>query len=307
MDILIGYTGFVGSNLEKQHRFDKVFNSKNIRESIGSNPDLCIYAGVRAEKFLANKEPENDKKNIDITIDNIKNINPKCLVLISTIDVYKKPNGVDEKTDIETTNLHPYGLNRLYLEKWVANNIEKHHIIRLPGLFGQNIKKNFIYDLINVIPSMLSEEKFNELSKRNNKLSNYYVKQTNGFYKCEYSDEDGRLELINSFDDLGFSAVNFTDSRGSFQFYNLNYLWNHIKIAIKNDIKLLNLAVEPITISEIYKAVTGGDFINEISADVPSYDFHTLYSHFFGRQGKYLFSKEEILRDIIKFVGDNKR
>ena len=30
MDILVGYTGFVGSNLYKNHKFDRVFNSKNI-------------------------------------------------------------------------------------------------------------------------------------------------------------------------------------------------------------------------------------------------------------------------------------
>ena len=39
-------------------------------------------------------------------------------------------------------------------------------IIRLPGLYGLNIKKNFIYDYMNVIPFMLKQEKFEELSAR---------------------------------------------------------------------------------------------------------------------------------------------
>jgi hypothetical protein len=36
------------------------------------------------------------------------------------------------------------------------------HVVRLPALFSRNIKKNFIFDLINVIPSMLTEHKYNE-------------------------------------------------------------------------------------------------------------------------------------------------
>ena len=34
MKILVGYTGFVGSNIYLNEKFDKVYNSKNIKESI---------------------------------------------------------------------------------------------------------------------------------------------------------------------------------------------------------------------------------------------------------------------------------
>ena len=57
MKILVGHTGFVGSNLLESNAFDLCFNSKNITESFGLNPDVLVYSGVRAEKFLANKEP----------------------------------------------------------------------------------------------------------------------------------------------------------------------------------------------------------------------------------------------------------
>ncbi len=58
MKALVGYTGFVGSNLYAAGHFDAVYNSKNIEESHGTNPDLLIYAGLRAEKYLANNDPE---------------------------------------------------------------------------------------------------------------------------------------------------------------------------------------------------------------------------------------------------------
>ena len=60
MNALVGYTGFVGSNIYEHGTFDKVYNSKNIEEAYGLNQDLLIYAGMRAEKYLANNAPEKD-------------------------------------------------------------------------------------------------------------------------------------------------------------------------------------------------------------------------------------------------------
>ncbi len=307
MNILIGYTGFVGSNIHSQYTFDEVFNSKNIQDAFGINPDLCVYAGVRAEKFLANKEPYKDLNLIKGAIENIKKINPKRLVLISTIDVFKNPNGKDEDSTIDTEGLHPYGFNRHHLEKWVSENIENYHIVRLPGLFGKNIKKNFIYDLINFLPSILSKEKYTELSAKEMLISKHYIKQENGFYKCKYQSEVEHSKLINVFTKLGFSSHNFTDSRGIFQFYNLTYLWKHIQIVIKENIKLLHLAVEPSEASEIYKAVTGMNFINQITLTPPIYDFKTKYANLWGGGDGYIFNKKKVLDDIIKFVKESKK
>lgn len=299
---LVGYTGFVGSNIVKNFKFDNLYNSKNINEAFGINPDILVYSGVRAEKFLANNEPQKDLEIIKNAFNNIKKINPKHIVLISTIDVYKNPVDVDESTVIDTDDLHPYGFNRYHLENLVANEFENHTIIRLPGLFGQNIKKNFIYDLINVIPSMLNEGKFIELCYKDNFIKNYYLKQENGFYKCKEVSELERDQLKEYFNKIGFSALNFTDSRGVFQFYNLDYLAEHIKIAIKNNIKLLNLAVEPVSANEIYKAIRGKDFINEVAKVIPKYNYKTKYAEIFSGKNGYIFDKQFVLKDIIKFV-----
>ena len=40
---LVGYTGFVGSNLNSQYQFDKVFNSKNITDAFGGEPDSLLW------------------------------------------------------------------------------------------------------------------------------------------------------------------------------------------------------------------------------------------------------------------------
>lgn len=302
---LVGNTGFVGSNLQSEYTFDELYNSKNITEAYGKNPDLLVYSGVPAQKFLANKEPEKDFEIIKNAINNIKNIKPKEIVLISTIDVYKEPVNVNEDTKIDTENLQPYGYNRYYLEKWVSENIENHLIVHLPGLYGKNIKKNFIYDLIHIIPSMLTYEKYQELLNKDNSIESYYKKQENGFYKVKELNKSEENILKTYFNNIGFSALNFTDSRGKFQFYNLKYLWKHIQNARKNNIKVLNLATEPVEISEIYEYIKNEKFINEVTNNVPNYDFKTKYAKIFEGKDGYIFSKEFILEDIKKFVKEN--
>lgn len=301
MNALVGYTGFVGSNLYEAGEFDAVYNSKNIQEAFGTNPDLLIYAGLRAEKYLANNEPKKDLEQIRIAENNILRINPKKLVLISTIDVFKKPSGVDENSVIETDGLHAYGYNRYLLECWVRENYSDALIIRLPGLFGKNIKKNFIYDFINVIPFMLKEDKYLELSQRNPEIMNYYVKQDNGFYKVSVKDEE-REGLKNMFKESGFSALNFTDSRSRYQFYYLKNLWADINTALKAGIKLWHPATEPVSAEELYKYLTGEEFVNELDGIPADYDYRTIHDAAFGGSSGYISDKAKVLKDIKRFV-----
>ena len=301
MNALVGYTGFVGSNLYEAGEFDAVYNSKNIQEAFGTNPDLLVYAGLRAEKYLANNEPKKDLEQIRIAENNILRINPKKLVLISTIDVFKKPSGVDENSVIETDGLHAYGYNRYLLECWVRENYPDALIIRLPGLFGKNIKKNFIYDFINVIPFMLKEDKYLELSQKNPEIMNYYVKQDNGFYKVSVQDEE-REGLKNMFKESGFSALNFTDSRSRYQFYYLRNLWADINTALKAGIKLWHPATEPVSAEELYKYLTGEEFVNELDGIPADYDYRTIHDAAFGGSSGYISDKAKVLKDIKRFV-----
>ena len=301
MNAIVGYSGFVGSNLYTPDRFQAAFNSKNIEEAYGLKPDILVYAGVRAEKYLANHDPQKDLQNIKQAESNIERIQPKKLVLISTIDVFKTPIGVDETAPIETNSLHAYGYNRFLLEQWVRSNFPDALILRLPGLFGKNLKKNFIYDYIHVIPSMLNDAKFLELNKKDHRLQQYYMPLENGFWKVTASEND-RPMLKKIFFEIGFSALNFTDSRSKFQFYNLERLWNDIQIALKNDIHLLHLATEPISVADIYRYLSGKEFINELEWAPAYYDYKTIYDSSFGRKDGYICDQVTILREIKNFV-----
>ena len=299
---LVGYTGFVGSNIAAAGAFDGLYNSKNIASAFGTNPDLLIYSGVRAEKFLANKFPRQDFDTVKEAFENIGKINPKKLVLISTIDVYKRPVLVDECSEMDLNELHPYGLNRYLLEQMVQTAGIDCLIIRLPGLFGTGIKKNFIYDMINLIPAALNEQKFAELSQKESSLQQYYSLDEYGFYKCRALADEEKTKLKAVFSEIGFTALNFTDSRAQFQFYNLAHLWADIQNAVAKNIKILNIATEPITASELYYYLFGKEFLNEITDNPPVYDFRTNHADSFGGNDGYIQSKAEILEEISTFV-----
>lgn len=301
MNALVGYTGFVGSNIYEAGNFDAVYNSRNIEEAFGTNPDLLIYAGLRAEKYLANNAPEKDMALIDEAYENIKKIGARKLVLISTIDVFKNPRGADENTVIDTDGLHPYGYDRYVLECKVRDRYPDALIIRLPGLFGKNIKKNFIYDYINVIPFVLKADKFNELADSDPRLNDYYELQDNGFYKVNVSESD-RDMLKERFFALGFSALNFTDSRSIYQFYDLSRLWSDIQTALEAGLTLWHPATEPVSAAEVYEYLRGIPFVNELNGTPADYDYRTLYASVFGGRGGYIRSKAEVLGDIKKFV-----
>ena len=301
MKALVGYTGFVGSNLYESGDINAAYNSKNIEEAYGTEPDLLIYAGIRAEKYLANNAPEKDMELIKQAEENIAKINPRKLVLISTIDVFKIPKNVDENSVVDTKDLHAYGYNRYRLEAWVREKYQDALIVKLPGLFGKNIKKNFIYDYINVIPLMLKEAKFEELAAREAELRRFYQLQANGFYKVNVLDKD-RKELKDIFCKLGFSALNFTDSRSIYQFYNLANLRQDMQIALEAGITLWHPATEPVSAAEIYKYLTGETFTNELAGIPVDYDYKTIHAALFQGKNGYLYTRDQVLKDIKEFV-----
>lgn len=144
---LIGSTGFVGSTLARQMHFAASFNSATIDMIYGCEFDTIVCAGAPAVKWLANKDPVGDLANLKRLMSALLNVRARHLVLISTIDVYPKPEQVDE-ADIPEYHPEAYGRNRRALELFAESEFERSTIIRLPGLFGEGLKKNIIFDLI---------------------------------------------------------------------------------------------------------------------------------------------------------------
>lgn len=217
-DLLVGSTGFVGGNLIDEHKFEGVCNSTDIDLYYHSNPELCIYAGIPSAMFLANSNPDVDFEIMKAARENIKQINPEKIVLISTIAVYDTPKEVNEESKNKMDGLSAYGRNRLQLENWIREDWADGLIVRLPALYGKGLKKNFLFDLHSIVPSVLKKEKYDVLSKESELVEKGYLLSDNYFYKLDA--EADMVGLRYFFEQNSFNALSFTDSRSRFQFYN---------------------------------------------------------------------------------------
>lgn len=144
---LIGHTGFVGGNLADQRTYDDLYNSATVGGMAGRSFGTVVMSAAKAEKWRANLDPEADRAHIGDLESILESFSCERLVLISTVDVYGRPVGVDETTPIEIEGLHPYGRHRYQLEQ-TARALHPTTVVRLPALFGPGLKKNVIFDLL---------------------------------------------------------------------------------------------------------------------------------------------------------------
>lgn len=302
-DLLVGSTGFVGGNLRAKHTFAAVCHSSDIAAQYGTQPDLCVYAGVPAAMFLANADPEADMEVMRTARENLRKIAPKSLVLISSIAVFADSRGRCEDDAPDTDGLPAYGRNRLQLEQWVREDFNDALIVRLPALYGAGLKKNFLFDLHTITPAMLKPEKFNELAEKFPLVKTGYTLADNGFYKLNGTADKTALKEFFAGND--FNALAFTDSRSRYQFYDLGRLWSDISKARAAGIKMLHLCTPPVSAAEVYTAVTGqADWRNELAKPPFDYDLRSHYAQLLGGSGAYLCTKQEELDDITRFLRD---
>lgn len=245
---LIGYSGFVGSNILRKTSFKKLYNSNNIEEIQNIEFHTVVCVGAYGTKWKANKYPDEDLESIEYLIENLKTIKAEKLILISTVDVYPVPYEVDEDSYIDLNELLPYGKHRRLLELFVANNYNA-TIVRLPTIFGPGIKKNIIFDLMN-------NRHFNSIKK-------------NSIY----------------------------------QFYNLSHLWADINKAVINNIQILNIATEPVSIVEVGQACFNIDLSkNDEDNNAPNYNMCSQYDTLWNHNQSYLYTKDDQLQEIAEFV-----
>ncbi len=145
---LIGHTGFVGGNFARQRPFEARYRSSDIDAIAGEGFDLVVCAGAPGTKWLANQEPERDRAALQRLMRPLERVRAERFVLLSTIDVFPAPRGVDEASAVDSAAASPYGRHRRELEEFVASRFGAHTVVRLPGLFGPGLKKNPIFDLL---------------------------------------------------------------------------------------------------------------------------------------------------------------
>ena len=289
MIALVGQSGSVGNSICACGGIDRCFDSDNVKEAYGLKPDLLIYAGLGETWELNSLAPAAYIERIIQSEKDIWQIEPKHVVLISTIDVFRTTEGVDENTVVDITKLHPFGHNRYLLEEWTRDYDPEALIIRLPVPFGERVRGNFIFDMIDRIPGEVNPLKYKTMARKFKMLNQYYT-------------EEERPELRETFRKLGFTAVDLNDSRSRFQFYPLSRLWDDIRIGLENDIRLWHAATEPVSTAEVYQAIYGEEFMNHVAGPPADYDCRTIYDALFGGRDGYICGKEDIIRQIKTFV-----
>lgn len=214
---IVGFSGFVGSNLLQCYTFDHFYNSKNFHEAQHKSFDELYFCGVPAIKWHANKYPQQDKDVLDNIKNILKTITVKKIILISTIDVYEDVDKeYNEDYDCDWVINHEYGRNRYMFEYFIKTHFDNYNIIRLPALFGKGLKKNIIYDLIH-----------------NNQISNIPINSSFQWYDLEWLKQD--IDLIIS-NDIKICNL-FTEPLDTLDIINM-FDYSH-KLFNHNDKKLI--------------------------------------------------------------------
>ncbi|MBA4791887.1 MAG: NAD(P)-dependent oxidoreductase [Rhizobiales bacterium] len=312
MRALIGHSGFVGTNLKAAAAFDGLFNSRNIADLGGRSFDLAVCAAAPATMWAANNHPAGDLAGIDALIAAICSARIGRLVLISTIAVLDDAAAGYDETNARFEAAKAYGRNRRHLEVRLAARFPDIHILRLPALFGPGLKKNFLFDLVNPVPSFLKPDKLADLTAA---MAPEAAALTRGLFEPDAAlgmmrfarDEarrTGALPVLEAaFEAAGFTAPGFTNSESRFQYYGLHHLWNDIERAIALRLPVLHVSSAPLRAADIHAALTGRPFAN---AAPPLYaeDMHSRHAAAWGEAGPYLRSRETTLAELKIFYDE---
>jgi nucleoside-diphosphate-sugar epimerase len=149
---IIGGSGFIGNNIQRllsklDFRFN-VLNSKSIETEFRRIDSRTVFiAAPSAVKWWANLHPLEDLEQVERLINNLRFVDAQNVILLSTIDVIRDGMNSDESTlDFQTDQA--YGSNRRHLELACFDLFPKLHIVRLPALVGEGLKKNVFFDLM---------------------------------------------------------------------------------------------------------------------------------------------------------------
>lgn len=307
---LIGDTGFVGGILASAIAFARRYNSRNIDTIAGESFDVLVCAGAPATMWAANADPEGDRANLDRLSRALERAHAEHLVLISTIAVFDDAGaGYSESRASYETN-KAYGRNRRELELRVQGRSGA-VVVRLPALFGPGLKKNFVYDVLNPVPSFVKTEKYESVaatfSAAETALAGEVFRYDEGLGMMRLDrtalQHGSRREVLEAaFERAGFLARSFTNSDSRFQYYNLLNLRADLERCLEAGLAVVNICSEPWRAGDLHAALTGTEFVNP-DPPLTREDMRTDHAAAFGRPGPYLYGRDEILADLRAFAG----
>jgi len=309
LDALIGYSGFVGGALDRQHAFTSRFNSANI-DAIGEREyGTVVCAAAPGSMFTANRQPDIDRTLITALIERLDEVRARRFVLISSIAVLADFAAGDyESTQAFQEDL-AYGCHRRLLEVFCEGRFDECLVVRLPALFGPGLRKNFIFDLMNPVPTMLPQARLETLldllepSLRDTLTGLYAPDSVTGMHCLDRAalDADPRRSVLDAaVCATGMSATQFHNPETTYQFYDMSGLWRDIGIATAAGLRHVHLVTEPLRAADIHARLLGVD-MPETGARLHHEDMRTRHAALWGSEGPYLKDAATVLDGLVAF------
>ena len=133
-NIAVVGNGLISKRLQQFVNATHIFDSKQLLDLPLREYSTVYVAAPSGNRIWASQNPGFDQASTGLLIRNLLVTKCKRIVLISTGDTQVRPDT-------------GYGKNRLELENAIRGHFENHYIIRLPGLIGNDITKNILYDI----------------------------------------------------------------------------------------------------------------------------------------------------------------
>jgi hypothetical protein len=259
--------------------------------------------------WAANANPGADYDNLQRLMSAMAEAAIGLLILISTVGVFDDVSAGYTETEARYETAKAYGRNRRALE---VHALARHNaiVVRLPALFGPGLKKNFIFDLMNPIPSFLKPTTFEQVRSALTTWEQALMDRVFTFddalsmFKLDRNlleAVDGRRNLEPALKRAGVLATHFTNSASEYQYYNLANLKRDIETCVVHGLSVLNVCSEPWRVDDLHAALTGAEFANS-GPPVVKEDVRTQHAGVFGRTGPYLYGRDEVLGDLRDFV-----
>ena len=158
---VIGYTGNIGSKVYEQLKSFKQyevvgFGREHVSKLLQQEYDCVICTAPSSEKFKTNIGLANPAEEIETLVDIIAKVKTKQFVLVSSQSALHAENR--------------YGQVQNEVCQAVLQNHKNHSIYFMDTLYGENLKKGFVHDLIHRQWSFVSKEQLEKIPD----LQSYY-------------------------------------------------------------------------------------------------------------------------------------
>lgn len=314
LDAIIGHSGFVGGTLARQYPFAAQFNTSNIDAIVGQEFDTLVCAAAPGSMFTANCEPEHDRDQIDALITRLDRVGARRFVLISSIAVLADFAAGDDESTQAFQKDQAYGRHRRVLEAFCETRFERCLVVRLPALFGSGLRKNFVFDLLNPIPTMLTQARLATLLEQlprtmRDAMARFYSPDITGMQRINraaLNADSQRPALDAAVRATDLSATQFHNPDTTYQYYDLSRLWLDIGVATRFALRHVHLVAEPLRAGDIHARLLGTD-MSHTDARLHREDMHTRHATLWGREGPYLEDASTVLDNLDAFFAAQRR